>query len=258
MEMNDYQKLWDRRAIFFDIDYKDYEQDFSFFLDACKKSGDSVLELGCGTGRLLFFLFQSQHCKDVSGRDLSKEMLEEAQKKINKSKSRIRLIHGDMRDFHIGRNFHLIFTMGNSFFMMDTEGKRSTLNHVKEHLKDEGNFVVEVANPKYLLSKPQDTFIRLRTVNLPESQKNIVIFYTQKIEDNETNKIKIIWFRDEIDENGSITRKIFPITFHCLFFHEMEKLLIESGFKIMESYGSFYKHPFNENSKRMIFFCTIR
>ena len=46
-------------APFYDLDFEDYYDDVSFYRTLAEYHGESVLELGCGTGRVAVPLAQS-------------------------------------------------------------------------------------------------------------------------------------------------------------------------------------------------------
>lgn len=84
--------------------------DVDFFVEAAKQSGGPVLEVGCGTGRIL--LPTARSGIPVTGLDLSEYMLDvcrqELEKEPRKVQDRVSLIHGDMRNFSLGKKFPLI------------------------------------------------------------------------------------------------------------------------------------------------------
>ncbi|MHC4473952.1 MAG: class I SAM-dependent methyltransferase, partial [Planctomycetota bacterium] len=89
----------------FGWDYHDInplaEREVAWYRRHARESGGPVLELACGTGRLLRALAEDGH--DVTGLDLSKAMLalarEHAAGAPAEVRERIRLVKGDMADF---------------------------------------------------------------------------------------------------------------------------------------------------------------
>jgi len=79
----------------------------AFYRDAVREFGDPVLELGCGTGRIMMALADAG--KRITGLDLSERMLERAVKKraaLNKeARERVHLVQGDMTQFDLGETF---------------------------------------------------------------------------------------------------------------------------------------------------------
>src|SRR6516162_4197801 len=77
-------------------------RDVDFYVDLCRQTGE-VLELGCGTGRVL--LAAAQAGCAVTGLDNSKHMLARCRAKADASGSgvrdRITLVEADMTDFQL-------------------------------------------------------------------------------------------------------------------------------------------------------------
>ncbi len=85
-------------------------QDVGFFVEAAKESGGPVLEVGCGTGRVL--IPTARAGIEITGLDLSPHMLEVCRGKLEAEpeevRSRVRLVEGDMRQFELGQTFRLV------------------------------------------------------------------------------------------------------------------------------------------------------
>src|SRR5919108_950359 len=81
--------------------------DINFFVEAAQASGGPVLELGCGTGRIL--IPTARAGVEIVGLDASRLMLSECRKKLSREsddvRSRVDLVRGDMRQFALGRQF---------------------------------------------------------------------------------------------------------------------------------------------------------
>src|SRR5688572_23755792 len=84
--------------------------DISFYVEAAAKSGGPVLELGCGTGRILIPTARSGI--EIAGLELSVGMLEACRRRLQAEppevRGRVSLQRGDMRDFDLGRSFRLV------------------------------------------------------------------------------------------------------------------------------------------------------
>src|SRR2546425_8282842 len=86
--------------------YRD-RQDVSFYVEAAKESGGPVLEVGCGTGRVL--IPTARAGIDIVGLDFSTHMLEVCRERLKAEpsavQSRVQLVPGDMRNFRLPRKF---------------------------------------------------------------------------------------------------------------------------------------------------------
>ncbi len=80
------------------------QKDVPFYLAEARIAGGPLLELGCGTGRLLIPLLSTGF--EVSGLDASAAMLEVAKQKREQLSpelaSRLQLYQGDMSSFELG------------------------------------------------------------------------------------------------------------------------------------------------------------
>ena len=140
-----------KRYQLFGWDYEHFsplnENEVNWYTSYARKAGDPILELACGTGRLLTKLAENGF--DVTGIDLSAKMLAVAGDNIEKLpteiKSRIKLVKGDITDFDLERKYGLIFIADNSFRELRTrEQQISCLKAVHNHLLPKGAFLLTV------------------------------------------------------------------------------------------------------------------
>ena len=139
----------------YDLMFASDNQDYSFWTDQARKSGGSILELACGTGRIAIPLAEAGF--DVTGIDLSESMLETAKIKAAAAEVKVVWIKDDMRHFHMNRSFSLIILAGNSFCHLHTlTDIESCLAAVRDHLQPGGRFIIDLFVPKMelLLNAP--------------------------------------------------------------------------------------------------------
>ena len=121
----------------------------------CGENGNKgeILELGCGTERVALILAQEGY--RITGLDLSHQMLDIFKEKLTKESStqpelakRVEIIHGNMADFSIGRKFALITAPFRAFQAVTSQEEiEKVFSCVREHLTDDGIFIVNVFNP---------------------------------------------------------------------------------------------------------------
>lgn len=119
--------------------------DTRFFDGYASKTGGPILELACGTGRILTSIAKLGF--EVVGLDLSSDMLEVFREKISKDKdlaNRVELVCGDMESFDLKRKFNLIFISNSSFLLVESDsGKLNVLNCMARHLSDDGLCIID-------------------------------------------------------------------------------------------------------------------
>src|SRR5512141_2280855 len=85
-------------------------EDVAFFVEAAQASGGPVLEVGCGTGRVL--IPTARAGSTIYGIDLSPYMLDVCERRVEQESEKVQgcvqLDLADMRDFDLGQTFKLI------------------------------------------------------------------------------------------------------------------------------------------------------
>ncbi len=116
-------------------------EDRSFYLDIIHESGQPVLDVGCGTGRLLLdYLAQGM---DIDGLDISPEMLELCRQKAEAKRLQAALFEGDMETMRLPRLYQTIIVPSSSFqlILQPAHAHRAILN-LHSHLLPGGSLVM--------------------------------------------------------------------------------------------------------------------
>lgn len=109
-------------------------------------SPQSLLEIACGTGKLLEGFSDHFRCE---GLDLSMAMIREARRRLPEAK----FYDGDMTQFHIPKKFDVVVCLFNSLnHLLHFSEWKSTFRCVKEHLNPGGLFIFDI-NTEYALSE---------------------------------------------------------------------------------------------------------
>src|SRR5574337_880664 len=120
--------------------------DLGFYLELARSHGGPILELGCGTGRVLLPLARAGHC--VAGLDLSEGMLSKCRAKLDAEppavRERVRLVQGSMTDFEVAETFCLIFIPFRPFqHLLAVDEQMACLRCAHRHLEPGGKLVVD-------------------------------------------------------------------------------------------------------------------
>jgi SAM-dependent methyltransferase len=126
-------------AEFWDLirgDTSNWEDRF-FFLDVVKKFGQPVLDVGCGTGRILLDFMQQGI--DIDGVDNSPEMLERLRQKAEKLNLHPSVYHQEMERLDLPRKYRTILVPSSSFqLLLDKKLPPIAIRHFYEHLLPDG------------------------------------------------------------------------------------------------------------------------
>lgn len=137
-------------ALYYDHYSTGVPGDVEFYVAEAVRAGSPVLELGCGTGRILIPVAQAG--VEVVGLDRAPAMLAVARDKITNLppgvRKRIQLVEGDMRDFALGRKFTLVMIPYRAFLHLLSVGDELRALHcIRDHLADGGRLVLNVFDP---------------------------------------------------------------------------------------------------------------
>jgi len=126
-------------------------EDRFFFLDVVKKYGTPVLDVGCGTGRILLDFMQQGI--DIDGVDNSPDMLAKLQQKAEKMNLHPNVYQQEMTELSLPRKYKTILVPSSSFqLLLDEKLPLPTMVRFYEHLLPGG----VLAMPFMLLWKQGD------------------------------------------------------------------------------------------------------
>jgi SAM-dependent methyltransferase len=137
-------------AAFYDDFATGVAGDVAFYVARAREAGSPVLELGCGTGRILFAVGEAG--VEIVGLDRSPHMLAVARRKLATVppdvRRRVHLFPGDMCDFTLGRRFTLVLIPYRAFLHnLEPADQLRTLACAREHLAIDGRLVFNVFDP---------------------------------------------------------------------------------------------------------------
>src|SRR5262245_42591953 len=103
--------LYQRVAEYYDyVTTQSRRQDVDFFVEMAQEAGGAVLEIGCGTGRVLIPIARAG--LDITGLDRSTAMLAVCRRRLAQEpaavQERVQLVQGDMRHFDLQQTFALV------------------------------------------------------------------------------------------------------------------------------------------------------
>jgi ubiquinone/menaquinone biosynthesis C-methylase UbiE len=118
-----------------------FAADLSLYLELAAAQGGRVLDVACGSGRVLVPLAQAGH--QVTGVDASAHMLAVAREKLvaagSDAGANARLVQGDMRSFQLDERFDLAVIAVKSFaYLTERTDQEQTLARVAAHLRPGG------------------------------------------------------------------------------------------------------------------------
>jgi SAM-dependent methyltransferase len=254
-DVQNMKDLFRQAAPYYDEDYASigYTADVGFYVDLATQIGGPVLEMGCGTGRVL--LPTARAGIPIHGMDLSPEMLEQLRQKLaNEPKEvqrRVSFSVGDVRSTAVDGRFALItapFSVLQA--LLEREDQRAWLRNVKRHLAPGGSLCFDVFQPDYRrLSDPQGPFSEVERVDAA-GRKIRRIGRTWPRPEFQAFEIDLDW---QVERDGTWVSE-GSVRFKLRWFTkaELENLLELEGFRVADYWGSFDRQPFGAGSQQQV------
>ncbi len=240
-------------ARFYDLDFGDLADDLLMIQQFAARCGSPILELACGTGRVLLPLAREGY--RITGVDISPAMLEVARKKVASEglTGHVTLVEQNMRELDLADRFQLVFISVNSFMhLLSTEDQLSALERIRDHLYPGGLLLLDLFNPDLgRLIDFRGQVVLEKVMTDPETGDRLMRFHADKV-DLARQIISATYILDRVDSEGRVQRTLFPFSVRYLFRFELELLLRQAGFEIEAIYGSYDLDEFTGDSEKMI------
>ena len=244
---------FDRYARFYDLDYGDRDDDLLMIEQFAARCGSPILELACGTGRILLPLARQGY--RLTGVDVSPAMLAVARRKVAAEglAERITLVQADMRHLDLGTRFNLAFVAANSFMhLLTIDDQLAALARIHAHLNPGGLLVLLLFNPDLnRLLDSEGRVVLEKVMTEPETGRQIMKFFSRQV-DLGQQILRVTFVVDEVDGQGGVRRTLFPVSMRYLFRYELELLLRHAGFAVEAIYGSYDLDEFGGDSDQLI------
>lgn len=240
-------------ARYYDLENADFTDDLDFWLGLAEEYGGPILELGCGTGRVLLPL--AQRGQAVTGVDNAPEMLARLEAKLQVATAKHlpappTLLAAGMSDFQVEQRFALALMPFNTFMHLLTfEDQSAALANIRRHLNPGAILALDVVNPGEAYAAQEQGLTFERSF---QDGANSVQQFSQVNIDRAAQLARITWLYDAVAPDGGVTRTVVPLTLRYTFPGEMRLLLERSGFGLPRLYGDYDHAPFADGAARMI------
>ncbi len=228
-------------------------EDLSFWLDLAAQAGSPLLELGCGTGRVLIPLAQAGH--SCIGLDHDLEMLEFLRSNINSPLAYPpMLVAGDIGRFSFATHFPLVILPCNTLSTLALAERRACLQCVQNHLQLGGIFAVSMPNPEVLERLParsepelEDELIHPRTGN--PVQVSSAWRRTK-------HTFVVTWIYDQLMPDGAVERVSVETAHQRCSAQSYLDDIQEAGLRVLDQYGDFDRSGYSPHAPNLIILAT--
>ena len=255
--MSSYDAIADFGLLYDSVPIYASRPDVQFYVNEAARVQDAVLELGCGTGRILLPLARAG-CA-IDGLDNSRQMLARCKAKVHDEprsvQDRIALHHGDVRAFDLDRTYGLViapFRMVQHLATIDDQ--LSFLDSVSRHLAPGGRIIFDVFNPNFAALVASDGTEREDT---PERA------ITDGRSFRRTSRVSRVRWVDQVSEIELVyyvsaavgtraERYVHAFDMRWYLRAELLHLMSRGGFRVQSVFGDFDRSLLKDDSREQI------
>ncbi len=223
--------------------------DVSFYLEMAKQNGGPVLEIACGTGRILLEIAKSGI--DITGIDYSEDMLSILREKLRNEAEEVQnlvnLHLGDMRKFSLEKQFRLVIIPFRSLQHMYTvEDQLNAFKRAKKHLDpQDGLLAFNVFYPNFNLldQEMKEEVFDVEWAD-PLNLKRVIRRYFIRYSVNKLEQyMEGAFIYKSFEGNKLVKEEKTPLKMSYYTYPQFLLLFESSGLEIVHEYGSFDKAP---------------
>jgi SAM-dependent methyltransferase len=233
--------------------------DLPFYQERIGAKHLDVLELGCGTGRILIPL-----AKDVGfiqGIDASIEMLAICKRKIAQQalpQTKAKVEVGDITDFELGHEFDLIIAPFRVIQNLETDTELSRMfQSIRKHLKANGSCILNAFRPYaewQQLARDWSTYAEDFEWEVP-FEKGILSRYCKRVKVDDERQITYPDLIYRLTKEGKLVEEVvLSICMRCFYPSQFEQMIEKHGFRIAQKWGGYQNEVYGQGPELIIEF----
>jgi len=245
-------------AQFYDLN-PDFPQDVPFYCDLLPSPHASVLELGCGTGRVTAVL--ASRCGFLQGIDNSTAMVEMCRTKVATLRlppERVAVSVGDISDFAFGRRFDFIIAPFRVLQNLETASEvNGLLACVHRHLAQNGTCILNTFNPICGPDELQEKWLvpgeRLNWETVTADGR--VTCYERRVRVDRKERIvypDLVYrhYRGPI----LVQEVVLHLAMRCYYPETLEQLILDHRYEIVNRWGGYRGEQYGKGPELIIQF----
>lgn len=245
---------FDLFAEFYDDDYRAYNSDLPTLIQLAAECDGTILELGCGTGRVLIPMASAGF--SIHGVDISTELLRIAHAKVHNAglTKSVTLHKGDMSSIALPAcDYGFVFCVSNTFMHCTTiTSQYQVLTNAFRHMRSKGMLLIDLFNPD-IPSLAEIAGLCELADSWSNQTGDQVLKWSVRSFDIARQLQETIFIYEVIDKQGKSRRTICPFTLRFLWLSEGQLLLEKVGFELFDVWGDFDGSSYDSQSDRLIF-----
>jgi SAM-dependent methyltransferase len=246
---------YDDIAIWYDLEHADFADDIEMYRDFAAGTGGPILELGCGSGRVLIPLAVAG--PHVIGVDASATMLARCRAAAQAAGigARVALHQDDMADLHLSEHgvTLAIVALGTFNHLTTLAQRRAALAAIRAHMAPGALLVVDLAQAdarRFAQAAESGQVIHIGTWR--DATGTILTHTAAARPGSHPGTLALTHWYDAHPQGGTLTRTCIETTLAQIAQNEMALLLAATGWRMRECYGDHALDPWDDLSPRLI------
>lgn len=241
-------------ARFYDAETSSRTDDLQLYSQLAEEYGEPILDVGCGTGRVLLHLAQEEY--RVHGVDNNPEMLARLDTKLKAYphlRQYVTYTEGDILKFAPDEKYALILLTYNALMHFHEQEKQiALLKRLRGLVADDGLLVIDLPNAGETFATQDSDAVLLDRTFIDEDTGHLIMLHSVSYLDRTTQLLRVQWIYDEVTADGTVKRLVAPHILRYYFYPEIALLLQLTGFEAAEVYGGTDEEPFEDGCERMV------
>ena len=237
------------RARLYQAQYQSFELDFPFWTTLAAEVGDPILEMGCGTGRLVIALARKGY--RVIGLDHDAAMLERAETALDPSlRDQVTWIRSSLATYQLNEPVQLAIGALNTFAYLDDTSFCVALRSARSNLTAAGLIALDLpafdtdAASTNEDDDPLDVFIE------PETGTSIEL--RAVVDDQIPGQLSVTWLYDELLPDGQVMRHPLEEIYYQRREDQLRQLVLECGLTVRSVFGDYDFSEYNPGSEQLL------
>lgn len=242
---------FDRFPALYDWEHDPFTEDLDVYLAFARRFGGPVLELACGSGRILEPLCAAGF--ECAGVDASAGMLARAEKRLARTGLHARLEQRRVEEMVLdGRYRTILFPLDGLGLLLDRHDQASALRNARRVVTHDGRLVVDVSNGNLRgACDPAEEVLRHVVEPHPETGRPTTKWVIRR-PDSAAQVDDLTFMYDEEQLDGRLARTTIDMKLRWLTRFELEWLLEASDWVADELYGGYDLSPYGADSERLL------
>lgn len=245
------QNPFDAIPRLYDWEHDPFREDVDLYVALARRFGGPVLELACGTGRVLAPIAAAGIV--CTGVDSSEPMLARAQARLRAEGLNATLLRQPLQALELAGLFRtILFPLDGLALLTQRAEQVAALTAARRHATHDARLILDLSNGNLRGGhEPPDELLHHLTALDPDSGRLITKWAVRQ--PNPAEQVdEILFLYDETDAIGVVHRTTTQIRLRWFTRFELELLLEITGWRIAELYGGYDLSPYGPTSERLL------